>query len=494
MKMRDTSDVGGENNVATPIQKTPLFWIGFLLPNKHNAFDPEKFELFYKLGKASVQNQISIIRKAEQTVDQLVKSISTYHDVLDSVRILKNDNSAVTVETLKDYLGISRTTADKYYGELSDRKDTSPLLVRHDRSIRVNGSSAYFLGISIGSTRIRTVLLDLCFDTIIPEQISERFGISKNTMEHIEGLEYLSDELASSGYVYRTPQDSDPLRLRKGISQLVTIFVDSALRLGSEVFPLVGIGFAVSGPVDYSKKIWCYSPRLSIRDITILDIIGYDTYTAAKDRLGVYFSLDNNAKTAIISEYQFLQEKERGKYDSDIGLIYLGKGLSSAAILNQQLMRGSNNFSGELGQVNLFIEKPDGSLTSCTLEELVIDRSLSEDDPNRFFRSCVEYLPYALKTMSCVLGIEKFLLVGHSMDDFAVLGSKLMAERVRFTIPSTQRYCKREEGRNDPNTDAIGAAIESYFCVCHAPSCAKDRINLANSIKWKLNQAKTTNT
>lgn len=414
-------------------------------------------------------------------MDYLAKKLATSHDMLDAARIMRKSESDLSVEMLREYLGVSRTTADKYFSELSGEKDGIALLCREERNVGIHAEKACFLGISIGSSRIRVVLLDLNFDEITCEQIESRFGISRKEMSNIKGLECLDEKKSETSFVYKTPYEGGFEALRDGISNLVSVFIEQARTLGKEAFPLAAIGFAVSGPVNYQEKVWCYAPRLGVRNLTVLDLIGYSNYSIAINQLGLFFSLDNNAKAAMISEYQFLLERYQGCYTKDIALIYIGQGVSSAAVIGQKLLRASNNLSGELGHVVLLICEKEGSpLKAYTIEELF------KGDEVQNSSHYAKFMPYVLKMINCILGIDKFILAGHSNEDFATLGSELMAERFRFTVASTQQYCEKEDGRNDPNTDAIGAAIEAYFCLCQSGGVTTERINLSNDIIWKV--------
>lgn len=411
-------------------------------------------------------------------MNQSAKKIAFFHDMLDAARILKSEKD-LTVEMLREYLGTSRTTADKYFSELSSERDGGIIMNRKGRNLYIDGNKAYFLGISIGSTRTRVVLLDLNFEQISHAQIEERFGISLRCMMNLENLTYCNEKSTEFGYVYETPQGAEFSKLKDGISELVSVFLNRAVELGNKKFPLMAVGFAVSGPVDYLSKKWCYAPRLPVVDGDIISLIGFKNYNIAVNQLGLYLSIDNNAKAAMISEYQYLLERECGRYANDVALIYIGRGVSSAVILENKLLRGSNNLSGELGHVNLLLSQEKGCSFVRSVEYLLAEKS--EESCNPY----LTYLPHVINMMNCILGIDRFLLVGHSDEDYETLGSELMAERFHFTVPTTRRYCEKEDGRNDPNTDAIGAAIEAYYCLCQSGGSENDRVNLAYNIVWK---------
>ena len=207
--------------------------------------------------------------------------------------------------------------------------------------------------------------------------------------------------------------------------------------------------------------------------------MGYENEQIIKKE-GIFISLDNNAKTAAISEYQFLMEKYNGFYNKDVALLYIGSGVGFAAVIDQKLIRGSHNMFGELCNAPLIIKEdnePDNehNITSTNVEDVLENCNWSD---------LSLYLPYVLKMINGILGIDAFILVGHSISKSENLIPLLMNQRTIFTVESTQRYCKYEIGRKDTSTSAVGAAIESYLTLCNYNNDDGERMNLANEIKW----------
>lgn len=412
----------------------------------------------------------------------LCERIIENHAMLDAVRIRKNAES--TVELLKDDLGISRTTADKICATLLD--ESEPIIERKNRKLVLKGEVGYFLGISIGSKHIRVTLLGLDLEPVSKEWIETTLGISG--LRNIEYLVFNEDESDKISFAYNTPCEKDFEALRSAISNLTALFLERVALSDSPCFPLMGIGFAVCGPVDYEAKVWRSSPRMSfVQNITILDLIGYTNQTLA-DKLGIFMSIDNNAKAAIVSEYQYLLETHGGKYNADIALIYIGSGVGSATVMNNSLLRGSQNLSGELGHIKILVdEQPEKTPATKSIEECLVP--LEEDgDPEKTRARYIRYIPYVLNIINCILGIDRFILVGHSISQSKDIIPSIMAERIKFTVSSTQQYCTAEKGRGEASTAAIGAAIEAYYSMCGYDTKRNDanRINLAHELTWQI--------
>lgn len=409
-------------------------------------------------------------------MDELRRNIIVCHKMLDMIRIRKNIEAPV--EALKDDLEISRSTADGLYKRLLGGDSVPSLIMREGRSSKIIGERGYFLGVSIGSKHIRTTLLDLKFDPVPHEQLltfpvlKNLLGLNAELEKELGPLENGQDRFRreNDGFscVFQSPDDSEKKldAIRFFVPRLVKLFVEQAEQAG-DAFPLMGIGFALSGPVDYEEKLWRSAPHITnVQGITLSDLLGYELLQRI-DALELFLSLDNNSKASVVSEYQYLMEKNGGSYHEDVAVIYIGSGVGSAAVLDQKLLRGSHNLSGELGHIRLEGGK--------TIEQYLID---SENHQN--------YIPLVLNMINCLLGIDSFILVGHDVRSSRNLILALMDDRLKFTVTSTQQYCKAESGRCQASTAAIGAAMEAYFSMCgyDLQSGSSGRINLAKDIEW----------
>lgn len=413
--------------------------------------------------------------------------ITQYHEMLNAIRVRKQ--SECNVEHLKTALGISRTTADKFITDLTSNENEQPLVNKKNRTIVVNADFAYFLGISIGSLNIRVSLLDLNFEPVDTTILLQCPEIKKLVDD--KDMLFNKYETDSFGLAFGTPC-TDPQsmsisikRIRSSISKLVSHFLDFTTKKSfsdSPRYEIFGIGFAVAGPVDYAHGKWVSAPHItSLQNITIQDLIGYENIKTINEH-GIFLSIDNNAKTAIISEYYNLLVKNNGNYHEDLALIYIGSGIGSAAIIDGKLLRGRNNFCGELGQIQVCI--PNAPSVQQNIPQIIgAQFSKISRLEEHIKEKCTIWLPYALCSTICMLGIENVILAGHTVRGTDDLIPSLMDERTKFTVASTQQYCKLSGGRGTPNTAAIGAAIESYYTMCNFDkNKATNRTNLASNI------------
>ncbi len=420
-------------------------------------------------------------------MEDRVKKIIQNYQMIDAIRVRQNADS--NIEHLKNALGISRTTADKIIAVLTSEDNVPPLVQRIGRSTIVNAGYAYFLGISIGTLNIRVSLLGLDFVPVTTADLLKCPEIK--SLVDDENTCFNEKESDDFGLAFSTP-NIDPYsmntsieRIRSRISKLVSHFLnlsENGLSSGLSTYPLAGIGFAVAGPVDYEKKQWISAPHMtSLQKITIQDLVGYENVKSI-NRLGIFTSIDNNAKCAILSEYFNLLVKNDGNFHDDLALVYIGSGIGSAAVIDGKLLRGRKNCSGELGQMQIYIPTDSDLLQDDTQCREIRSNNLTRLEEH-IKEDCRIWLPKALCSIICILGVKNVILAGHTVRGTDDLIPSLMDERTKFTVASTQMYCNLEQGRGTPNTAAIGAAIEAYYTMCNFnESDPSNRTNLAFDI------------
>lgn len=420
-------------------------------------------------------------------LDKLQSKLIEYHEMLDVIRVRKNTD--FSVETLKNALRISRTTADRFVNELLGEK----IIKKNEKRYIIDGNIAFFLGISIGSKHTRIHVIDSNFEALSRNTIKKYPYLSK-----IETFgKFVEGESDDSGFCFETLSmggNNAFSQVQDLIAKIVTAFLRQKEQSQLDCilhFPLAGIGIAVTGPVDYAKAIWRSAPEqfTKIKNISLPELIGYDNLRKAEE-LEIFLSLDNNAKTAMISEYQYLLEQKNGNFNEDIALLYIGSGIGSSAVLGRTLLRGSQNLSGEIGSLPTLptcTKNDKGELNQSGLQETVDERirSLQLLDTGERIKNYFCVLTYLCNVINCILGIDRVILVGHSIRQHENIIPALLEKRMEYTVASTQHFCIPEKGRGISGTAAIGAAIESYMSMCHFNnSFPKERINLAQDICW----------
>ena len=122
-------------------------------------------------------------------------------------------------------------------------------------------------------------------------------------------------------------------------------------------YGIIGIGVGVPGVVNKDKKI-LLAPNLNWRNI--------DLKTSLEQRYRVTVTIENEANAGAYGEKNF----GIGKEFNNIIYISVGIGIGVGLILNGQLYRGNNGFSGEIGHMAIEVDGPQCSCGSKGCWEL----------------------------------------------------------------------------------------------------------------------------
>ena len=114
-------------------------------------------------------------------------------------------------------------------------------------------------------------------------------------------------------------------------------------------YGIIGIGVGVPGVVDSDKKI-LLAPNLNWRNVDLRSLL--------EQKYHLPVIIENEANAGAYGEKKF----GAGKYFSNIIYVSVGVGLGVGLILNGELYRGNNGFSGEFGHMTIEV---DGAKCSC---------------------------------------------------------------------------------------------------------------------------------
>jgi len=102
---------------------------------------------------------------------------------------------------------------------------------------------------------------------------------------------------------------------------------------------ITGIGMAFPTIVDSDQMRLLYK-YTKYNDANDLDLMGW-----AKDTWGVPLAMENDARAALIGEWQ----AGAGKGTDNLVMVTIGTGVGSAALVNGRLLKGSHYLAGNLG-------------------------------------------------------------------------------------------------------------------------------------------------
>lgn len=113
----------------------------------------------------------------------------------------------------------------------------------------------------------------------------------------------------------------------------------------------LGIGVGLVGQIDPEAGIWLEAMNLPIKSPVPLG-------KRLSDRHGIPVALDNDVHAATLAEMRW----GMGEQSSDFIYLNVGTGISAGLVSSGQLVRGVENYAGELGHM---VVQPDGPLCPC---------------------------------------------------------------------------------------------------------------------------------
>lgn len=229
---------------------------------------------------------------------------------------------AISRATLAKQTGLTRSTISRIVEELSDENLVHEISAsKNDRGrpgvlLSLNPKSGAAIGLEIGVQFISILLTDFLSTPIWRTRKMIDEGAS--WVDYIEEAEKLIHE---------------------------AIEIANAQHL-----PLLGIGVAVWGMVDYNNRLIHFAPNLKWRDVPL------ESKWKTLFKVPVY--VENDANASALSEYYF----GAGKKYEDFIYLSIDIGVGSGIISKGRLFRGSAGYAGEIGHITV---DPNGDLCSC---------------------------------------------------------------------------------------------------------------------------------
>lgn len=116
---------------------------------------------------------------------------------------------------------------------------------------------------------------------------------------------------------------------------------------------LSGIGMSIPGIVD------CDARKVLVINDKFNDVVGMDLASWAKSVFNLPLAMDNDARCALIGEWQY----GAGRGCNNLVAVTLGTGLGTSAVVEGRVIRGAHHIAGILG--GHFIVDRDGLWCNC---------------------------------------------------------------------------------------------------------------------------------
>lgn len=294
----------------------------------------------------------------------------------------KNIISELTGIPWSSVSNIIKALIEKNIVVISSEKDQ-----KAEEYYSLNPEYAYFVGVSIGTTRIKIRILDFNFNIAKSDlNLFKEFYVTSDDSSLSAEKKVILDELLAHDGEWSLCCNAQCTKLTE-ITPYISSIVE-LLILAKKMMNILGIAFVLPGSIDCKNgKIinsYVLEDMLNIRLETFLTKVNMD----ALDSANIAYCIDHNAKAAIVAENEI-----GNVWDSDDCLddranlmsLYLGYGIGSAYILNGKLYRGNRNEAGQIGHNQVIPLIPLD-------ENLVINSSVDMQNKCRCGRAnCLEH-------------------------------------------------------------------------------------------------------
>lgn len=380
-----------------------------------------------------------------QIADQALVKKMNQKLILDE--ILKN--SPVSRATLSEITGLNKSTVSSQVNTLLEKDFIFEIGAGQSRGGRrpvmlvFNKNAGYSIGIDIGVDYLNGILTDL-EGNIILEKTSDLSSSSASEVKEI---------------------------LFALIHGFVTYMPESP-------YGLVGIGICVPGLVDRHQQI-IFMPNLNwnIKDLQFL----------IESEFNVPVFVENEANAGAYGEKVFGMTKN---YEN-IVYISINVGIGTGLVINNELYKGVQGFSGEMGHMTIDFNGPKCSCGNRGCWELYASEkallaSLSQKDKNISRKEIVErankndvemlnalqnfgfYIGIGLTNILNTFDVEAVILRNHIIESHPIVLNTIKNEvssRVHSYLENKCELLPSSLGKNAPALGAVSIVIDSFLSV-----------------------------
>lgn len=406
-----------------------------------------------------------------------VEKGSKEFQIIDIIRKNK-DKSTVSISTISDKTNIPWSSVSNCIKKLEDQ---GIVIYSEEDKYTVNPKYEYYVGISLGTSKIKFVVLDYQFDfaEINYDIDYNEFDFESNDYNRTY-LEKLKEEVKNNKNRVKVCYDLQ-FKSMSQFSTIISFFVDFVCYLKNKLkYNIVGIAFVLPGNIDFENQIISNSYVLgNVRSLEI-NIFLTRKNTEKLINNGISFCVDHNAKAAILAEKE-IGENWNTK-DRNLMCIYLGYGIGASFILNNKLYRGNRNESGQFGHNQIIPRNLDLSINSKTENNFcrcgrinclehrirtdVFDGNSTLDEVIALLKKSLErrilfskYIGEALCNVIDNLSIDNIIFTGKFASLFDLFESNLYEELLSNNLVNV----KLGVSTLGEFSAAIGAAISVYY-------------------------------
>ncbi len=382
--------------------------------------------------------------------------------VLNTIRRVPNSDRTRLAEASGFSIPTISTVVKKL---LNDR-----YVVSNDDYLEVAAEIASHIGISVGTSKIRVVLLDAKFECINPNTFftylldanDER--IFESNMPHIN----------EHGLVLKTPDTLGELqRYINTIIQRLIVGSGDAIR---------SVGIAFPGMVNINSKmiIKCHN-RTYLENVPLTNIINPEVWRILSEKK-VTISINHNSRCAAIAEKEKSPDCLTKEFNS--ACLYLGTGIGLGCIYDNRIYNGVNGTAGQIGHFKLSApllhpEKSVKDYGKCScgqygcVEHMLrkevfnwdlkafmdFDGELKDDQLDGVSR----YIAYIISNLLNEQSFDTIILTGKLSKSYNKMWSGITELYKEWCYSGLETQCTLRTSMFGSYAPAVGAAIFSYF-------------------------------
>lgn len=402
--------------------------------------------------------------------------------IINAVRC--NPNQSKT--QLSDFLGVPWSSVSSTIKTLSDKniiniKDINNNCLASPSKlsravVTLNSFFEIYVGISLGNSHIKMVFMDFSFNLINKEYFqanlsNSSFDLFCNTLESLGFNEYNEQEC-----IWCKNNPDDIFELRETIIKIASVINE----LKTDKINITAICFSFPGHIDYDNQIIISTLGTNNSLLKNSNIYMFLT-SSVSDKLeknNIQCFIDHNVKSSAIAEKESLEMKKNKYNPNNMLVLYLGRGVSSALILNSALFRGDYNSAGELGD-NIFTIEIDGSFKTQSFESFIKNEVFNGDDMSKSSidlanilkekndkkRLLIEILATCLYNVVNNLGINTILFSGKFSKIFPLIEVDL---NNKFQSMGKLGLTLMQSNYGEYSA-AVGAAMSCYYNIYKIP-------------------------
>ncbi len=332
--------------------------------------------------------------------------------------------------------------------------------------VYINPMYEYYVGISVGSSQLKIVLLG--FDFCVPILTSFNDDITKSLYCFSDLLLKLGFKIDNDDYCKwcKTTPDNIP-----ELSNILISICEGLLQLKKDNLNICAITFTLPGHIDFYKQEIISTSHLCketdyIKNASITRLITTNIYDSL-NKLCINVYVDHNVKSSAIAEkeHRFIVQKD----NEDLINIYLGRGVGMSMIINGTLHRDKDNFAGQFGEVHTSYKSDIRKLGEFIRSDYIfkgcekyntkqLKEYLLENDPSK--KEClIEVLAQALSDVIFVVGIKDIIFSGKFDKILDCIELDLTSKLEDLGIHGIQLY----HSHYGEFSAAIGAAMGCFY-------------------------------